>query len=168
MSWSYKLILFEFSVKLLLQRGVFGNVYLCCSFDPLASFRLASLQVIEEEKRGEKFSIFRLQDCRRSCSREVLFLAHSVSKIAPVCILCVCLFFLQTVLITTVHGWATVWARETTDTSTCSPWPCPCSPFTSSPSTSSTSSCVSDLTWSNSGPEGFLIWKWALYECVIC
>lgn len=54
--------------------------------------------------------------------------------------------FSQIVLITTVHGSATVWARGTTDTSTCSPCPSPCSPFTSSPLTLSTWSCVSILS----------------------
>lgn len=65
--------------------------------------------------------------------------------------------FPQIVLITTVHGWATVWARGTTDTSTCSPCLSPCSPSISSPLTLSTWSCVSIL-WNQIG-------EWYLKEC---
>lgn len=36
----------------------------------------------------KKKYIFRLQDYRRSCRKEVLFLAHLVSKIAPIWIFC--------------------------------------------------------------------------------
>lgn len=148
------------------EKSVKHYLYLCCPFDPA----LPSSGSLSNDRKGEakrKWSLY--LDCgftkadAQSCLRLwdcswywCIFNARLIFKSVcfPIKFVCslrcmsqiytVSLFsFSQTVLITTVHGWATVWARGTTDTSTCSPCPSPCSPFTSSLLTSSTWSCVS-------------------------
>lgn len=142
------------------EKSVKQDVYLCRSLDPA----LLSRGSTPNDREEKVITIFRLQLLQKPMHKAALdceTAAHIGLFLTPVWFLKIVrccrytsqiynthwLFFSvsssQIGSITTVHGWGTVWARGTTDTSTCSPCRSRCSPFISSPLTSSMSSCVS-------------------------